>query len=162
VLLGRVERRGWVSTEEEWEPVRPRSGPRWVNSLPCPPLWWQCRTENTEKRQRWMPTLQIKRTSLRPTWKVDLNPLITHFTTAGWVVRADERTTFGLVEVNSRDWTELKLTEVRTEACWHGSTRLWCAQTGFSRSLRCVKQNNLSRNKPCSKQAVATLCWWAT
>lgn len=93
-----------VKAGGEWEPVRPRSGLRWVNSFPCPPLRWQCWTESTEggKIERVKNAYSADQRNIpEANGKVDLNPLITHFTTPGRALRADEKTEFALTGVNS-------------------------------------------------------------
>lgn len=74
---------GWVQRKSENQRGR-GAGRGWVNSFPCPPRWWRCRTENTEKRKRWMPTQQIKRTSPSPMGKSWPEFTNRPFYQAGW------------------------------------------------------------------------------
>lgn len=57
--------------------------------------------------------------------KVDLNPLITHFTTPGRAVRADGNIAFALVEVNSSARAAHRVKSYRDKD--KGNTGLYCA-----------------------------------
>lgn len=73
--------------------------------------------------------------------KVDLNPLITHFTTPGRAVRADGNTAFALMEVNSSERAAHTVKSYKDRG-----------NTGISRALSPafmrLKSNLLYQDKP--------------